>query len=235
MVKVVLERLSVFFGEKRVLRDISLELREGIYLLIGRNGSGKTTLMKTIAKLIDDYDGEIYVNDRNIREYSRREIATLVGYVWQNPYYGFIEPRVIDEVTLILKILKPKNYYGELIKELINPDLFNRDPFTLSGGEAKRVSLASVLIIDQPIWLLDEPFDYLDLEAIYKLIGIIHKRKREKLVMISTTNTCYLNLIEPDKVILLDRGEVKFFGELDMLKNIDLEVSGVVSRRLICG
>ncbi|MGC9009726.1 MAG: ABC transporter ATP-binding protein [Sulfolobales archaeon] len=235
MISLRIEKLSVKLGGQIILRNIDLELREGIYLLTGRNGSGKTTLMKTIAGLIKNYEGEIYVNNKNLRDLSRKEIASLIGYVWQNPYHGFIEARVIDEIMLIKKILKLDKYDKELMEALVDPLLLERDPFTLSGGEAKRVSIASILIADQPIWLLDEPFDYLDLHSTQKLSQIISSKRDRKIVVISTTHLCFLNFIDPDTIILLDRGEISFVGNVKELKDEVLDKTGVIGRREICG
>jgi len=230
-----IERLFVRIGDEVILRNINLELGDGIYLLIGRNGSGKTTLMKTIAGLIKSYEGEIYVNNKNIKDLSRRDLSLLIGYVWQNPYHGFIEARVIEEIMLIRKILRVERFDKDLLDLLVEPSLFERDPFTLSGGEAKRVSIASILIADQPIWLLDEPFDYLDLYSTQKLSKLISSRRKNKIIMISTTHMCFADFIDPDKVIVLDHGEIIYTGDLRELRDDTLTRVGIIGRGLICG
>ncbi|MEL9929463.1 MAG: ABC transporter ATP-binding protein [Sulfolobales archaeon] len=222
-------------GGSDILRGISFRTEEGLIMLIGSNGSGKTTLLKTLAGLIESFRGSLRINERDIRSMKRKEIARLIGFVWQNPYYGFIEPRVYDEIILITRILNEKNYDKEIIERLVDPQLFNRDPFTLSGGEAKRVSIASILIMDQPIWLLDEPFDYLDMKGVIDLIDLIREKRRRKIIIISSVNTGYIRLIEPDKIMLLERGELKYFGDAEHIEDKILESSGVMSRRMICG
>lgn len=226
--------LSVSLGGRHVLKKINLEIDKGVYLLIGRNGSGKTTLLKTLAGLIREYEGSIEVMGREIREMKRREISSLIGYVWQNPYYGFIEPSVREEIMLIIKILRKKYYDEKILRTLVSEEIFSRDPLTLSGGEAKRVSLASVLIADQLIWLLDEPFDFLDLWGIKDLLKIIFMKRYEKTMIVSSVNTYLINLLNPDKVILLSDGEIKFFGEPESLDEDLLETNGVPPRRVIC-
>jgi len=226
--------LSVSLGGRHVLKKINLEIDKGVYLLIGRNGSGKTTLLKTLAGLIREYEGSIEVMGREIREMKRREISSLIGYVWQNPYYGFIEPSVREEIMLIIKILRKKYYDEKILRTLVSEEIFSRDPLTLSGGEAKRVSLASVLIADQLIWLLDEPFDFLDLWGIKDLLKIIFMKRYEKTMIVSSVNTYLINLLNPDKAILLSDGEIKFFGEPESLDEDLLETNGVPPRRVIC-
>jgi energy-coupling factor transport system ATP-binding protein len=187
-----------------------------------------------LAGLIREYEGSIEVMGREIREMKRREISSLIGYVWQNPYYGFIEPSVREEIMLIIKILRKKYYDEKILRTLVSEEIFSRDPLTLSGGEAKRVSLASVLIADQLIWLLDEPFDFLDLWGIKDLLKIIFMKRSEKTIIVSSVNTYLINLLNPDKVILLSDGEIKFFGEPESLDEDLLETNGVPPRRVIC-
>ncbi|MEM0040371.1 MAG: ATP-binding cassette domain-containing protein, partial [Thermofilum sp.] len=122
--------------------------------MLGCNGSGKTSMLKTIAGLIKPLEGKVLVGGIEPYNAKRREVAKLIGLTWQDPYYGFIEPTVRDEIYLIVKQtgVKPSE---EIVRRLVPDYLMERDPFTLSGGEAKRVSIASVLIADQPVWLLD--------------------------------------------------------------------------------
>lgn len=153
--------------------------------------------MKTIAGLVKPTKGKVVVNGIVPWKYDRRRLATVVGYVWQNPYYGFIESRVIDEVRFILDVTGTKGDWY-IVKKLVPKELWNRDPFTLSGGEARRVSTASVLVADQPIWLLDEPFSNLDSKGIKDLIDIVnYGRGKGKTIIIATHHILYADLLSP--------------------------------------
>jgi energy-coupling factor transport system ATP-binding protein len=110
---------------------------------------------------------------RDVHRISRREAVKLVGYAWQNPYAGFVEATVADELEFTSKVVGVE-LKREIVDLLVPRHLLDRNPFTLSGGEAKRVSIASVLAVDQPVWLLDEPFDYMDCEGVRSLAKVIN-------------------------------------------------------------
>ncbi|MCC6056706.1 MAG: energy-coupling factor ABC transporter ATP-binding protein, partial [Desulfurococcaceae archaeon] len=184
MASIELWNVVVRLGGRDVLKGVTASFEPGVHVVLGRNGAGKTTLLRAIAGLVK-FDGEVRVLGKSVRGLGRRELARLVAYCWQNPYYGFIEATVEDEVRAILRILGVEGDWR--VAELLVPkELMGRDPATLSGGEAKRVSMASMLVADQPVWLLDEPFTYLDregVEAVAKLIE--YARKKGKTVIVT--------------------------------------------------
>ncbi|MCD6301805.1 MAG: ABC transporter ATP-binding protein [Staphylothermus sp.] len=234
MNSIVAEKLSIGYTIP-ILTDIFFKLGNGIHVLLGANGSGKTTLLKTIAGLIKPLNGKILVNNLEPYILKRKDAAKIIGYTWQNPYYGFIEARVIDEIKFILKTTGLEGDW-EIVEILVDKSLYDRDPYTLSGGEAKRVSLASVLVADQPIWLLDEPFNELDYEGTLRLIEIIKRaRKKNKLVIISTHLVTLIDNVKPDKYLLIKRNKELEIGDWKELDDDKLSNAGVLTRRIICG
>ncbi|MGB9827445.1 MAG: energy-coupling factor ABC transporter ATP-binding protein [Thermosphaera sp.] len=188
-----------------LLKNLDFKLTNGVYVLLGANGSGKSTLLKTIAGLLPPLQGEIYVNGFKPYLLKRKEAAKLIGYVWQNPFHGFVEPTVEREILFISKQTGVEVNW-KLIHKLVPLELFERSPFTLSGGEAKRVSLASVIALDQPIWLLDEPFNELDFSGVKIFTGIInYARARGKIVVITTHYPSLADLVKPDYYLLINR------------------------------
>lgn len=232
---IVVEHLSVEYRDLAVLKDIDLEINPGLHLILGKNGSGKTTLLKAIAGLIKPTKGRVLVFGKDIHKLSRREAAKLVGYVWQNPYAGFLETTVRDEIDFTSKIIgAPINKF--IVETLVPRNLMDRNPFTLSGGEAKRVSMASILALDQPIWLLDEPFDYLDSSGVEAVVKIVdHGLKKRKTILIASANAAYLHMFKIDQVIVLFNGVVAFKGSVDSLDNETLKRFGIPSKVMICG
>ncbi|MEM1865048.1 MAG: energy-coupling factor ABC transporter ATP-binding protein [Ignisphaera sp.] len=227
--------IVVEFSGKTILKNISLDISKGLYLLLGRNGSGKTTLLKTISALVKPTQGFVKVYGKDIHKLSRREIAKLVGYVWQNPYAGFVEASVEDEIRFSSSVLGV-DLNMDIVEMLVPRHIIDRDPFTLSGGEAKRVSIASVLAIDQPVWLLDEPFDYLDSEGVEAVVNVVkYGLERGKTIVIASTNTGFIELIKPDSVIIIDSGIIVY---RDVLKNLSedmLKRFGIPSKGMLCG
>jgi len=230
---VELRNVWVYYGDKCVLSDISARFNRGVHVVLGRNGAGKTTLLRAIAGLVD-FKGEITVLGRSVRELKRRELARLVGYCWQNPYYGFIEATVKDEVYAILESLGTQGNW-EIVELLVPGGLMNRDPFTLSGGEAKRVSMASILVADQPVWLLDEPFTFLDKSGVEAVLGLVeYGRSRSKTIIIAVHEIFYASLLKPDTYILLDNGVLASSGVWGNLNDNILEKADILPRSIFC-
>ena len=230
------ENLSVEIGGKKILHNINFSISSyGLYFILGPNGSGKSTLLQAIAKLIPFY-GKIKIFGKDIRKMKRKEIVEKIGYVWQNPFHGFFEYTVRREIEFILKNLKIEN--GKRIKKVAEifgiENLLERSPFTLSGGEAKRVSLASVLIANQPILLLDEPESEMDIEGIQALIEYIISNIERKLIIVATHNTFLTIKLRKriNKIFLLKNGMLVGEFSTDVLEDSPLlEDVGIVSLR----
>jgi energy-coupling factor transport system ATP-binding protein len=232
--KLRVEGLTVRIGEKIVLSDVSFELDEGLHVVLGPNGAGKTTLLKSIACLLKPSSGRILIDDKDICSLPRREISKTVGYCWQNPLYGFFESTVRREIDFIVKNLgiKPRE---DVIKILGVEHLMEKSPFELSGGEAKRVSLASILVADQPVVLLDEPFEELDWEGMRAVETLVTKFREEgKLVVIAVNNPMLVEGLKPDSYVLVNSGTVVSFGPWHELSDEVLEANGIVPRGYLC-
>lgn len=233
MPKVELLDVTVSLGGRRVLSSVTLTFGEGLHVLLGRNGAGKTTLLRVIAGLVS-FKGRVLIDGRDLRGLSRRELSRLVGYCWQNPYYGFVEATVREEVESILRILRVEGN-REVIDMLVPEELMGRDPTTLSGGEARRVSLASVLVADQPVWLLDEPFTNLDRDGVEALLRVVdYGRRRGKVIVVALHEVYYAHLLRPDACAVLDGGVLVFSGRWDELTDPVLEGAGLLPRGAFC-
>jgi len=233
LIAVELVNVWVYYGNKSALRGISAKFTPGVHVILGRNGAGKTTLLRAIARLVE-FKGEVTVMGKNVKGLRRRDLAKLVGYCWQNPYYGFIEATVKDEIGTILGSLRVPGDW-EIVKLLVPEELMERDPSTLSGGEAKRVSMASILIADQPVWLLDEPFTFLDKSGVDSLLKLIeYGRSKGKTIIAAVHEVFYASLLKPDTYIVLDQGVVSSSGEWQNLSDDILERAGIVPRGEIC-
>jgi len=232
---IVVEDISVIYAGNEVLKNISLTINRGLHLLIGKNGSGKSTLLKTIAGIVKPSRGRVTVFGKDIHKLSRREAVKLVGYVWQNPYAGFLEVSVRDELEFSERIAG-FSLNWEIVDILIPKNLLSRNPFTLSGGEAKRVSIASILALDQPVWLLDEPFDYLDNEGVEAVLKVIeYGLGKGKIIVVASANTAYLHMFKVNTVFLLHNGEKVFEGKIEDLSSDLLKKFGIPSKAMICG
>lgn len=233
MPRIEVRNLTVRYGERSVLNGVDAEFDSGVHVVLGRNGAGKTTLLRAIAGLVE-FTGDIRVDGRSIKGLNRRELAKLIAYCWQNPFYGFIEVSVKDEVEVILRTLGVSgNRY--IVDILVPKHITDRDPTTLSGGEARRVSLASILVADQPIWLLDEPFTNLDRDGIEALLKVVeYGRGRGKTIVISLHEVFYAYLLNPDTYIVIDDGRIVRSGGWNDISDDTLISTGLLTVGDIC-
>ena len=150
-------------GIYTALSGVSVQIESGERIAImGANGAGKTTLVKHMNGLLRPQSGKVFLKGRDTERMSVAEIARVVGLVWQNPDHQLFLDTVEKEVTFGLKNL---GFSDEDVIERCNrtlsrlgiEDLSERSPFSLSGGERKRVALASVLATEPQVLALDEP------------------------------------------------------------------------------
>lgn len=206
-----------YFKGKPALIDINMEITAGEKVaIIGPNGCGKTTLLSILDGLIISDSGEIKAfgnvfNEKKLEdpEYNAT-FRKKVGYVFQNSDVMLFNPTVLDELTF-----GPKQFYiskselkerVERIVELFHLEkLLQSAPFSLSFGEKKRVALASVIINNPEVILLDEPTTGLDPKNKNILINLINQLNKNGKTIITTTHD--YNIISQ----ISDRVEV--FGE----------------------
>lgn len=216
------ENLS-FAYERPILKDVSLEIKEGDFLgILGPNGSGKSTLLKTMIKSLTYEKGEIYALGKDLKDYSLKEYAKLIGFVPQNSQL-FVPLKVID-VLLMGKYLGLKHSFSSYSKEDIDDILLrakefrlenflDRNVFSLSGGEFQRVLLARALLKNPKILFLDEPTSALDLNYAIELLSLCERLvKQKKLTVICILHDLNLASLFCNKLILLKDGEVRHKG-----------------------
>lgn len=150
-------------GIYTALQGVSLQIDSGERLAImGQNGAGKTTLVKHMNGLLRPQKGRVFVDGKDARKMSVAEIARIVGLVWQNPDHQLFLDTVEKEITFGLRNIgyssaEAMERCAKTLSLLGLEGLTNRSPFSLSGGERKRVALASVLAIEPRVLALDEP------------------------------------------------------------------------------
>ena len=176
------KRLTVRYGEKTVLKDLSLQVREGEWWsVVGPNGAGKSTLAGALGKSVS-YEGTVTLEGKDIREIPQQEYARKVGVLSQNhsAVYGF----TVEEVVSLGRYARHTGFLrkgdpdgAEKIDGALKltglADMRKRNMLTLSGGECQRVFLAQVLCQDPEILILDEPANHLDLPFQQELCSLI--------------------------------------------------------------
>ncbi len=164
-----LDKLSVSIRNRVILRDVSVSFPKGLSYLIGLNGCGKTTLLRCISQLLP-YQGEIWLKDQPLKQFSPKMIARQLAVVPQHLNIPF-KVKVYDFILMgrfpYLNWLG--NYHSadhdsvnKSLAELQIEDLSGRNLDEISGGELQKVCIARALCQDTPVLLLDEPSQSLD-------------------------------------------------------------------------
>lgn len=212
--KVTLSMDKVFFsydGEKDVLKDISFNVFEGdMITLMGKNASGKTTLVKLMNGLIKPRKGKILLFGKKISDYPLEELIQKVGIVFQDPNLHLFNDTVQKEVEFVLRNLKVdenliKKKTEGILKYFKIYQYKNSYPHDLSGGERQRVALASVLVSDPEILILDEPTRGMDYYLKRELISYL-REKAKTVIMI--THDIETAAEFSNRVILLSEGKI---------------------------
>jgi len=215
------------------LNNIDLNIQGGDFVAImGENGAGKTTLAKQMNGLLKPSQGRVLVDDQDTKKVSVAQLARKVGLVFQNPDHLLFSETVKDEVAFGLKNF---GYQPEVVEKQVERTLEalglteykDTSPFLLSGGERKRVALASILASEPDYLILDEPTigqDYLQKERLRNFILQLYSQG--KAVVMITHDVEFVAESNP-KVILLSKGEIVATGSADSVLSKDELVTRV--------
>jgi len=211
MIKI--DNLSKFYGKKQVLNSIDLEFKKGkIYGIVGENGAGKTTLFRCISGL-ENYNGNISSDYTKLKNH--------LGLLLTEPYF-FSKITGKEYIQLLANARQTK------LTKIEDKNIFdlplNQYASTYSTGMKKKLALTAILLQENDIFILDEPFNGVDIQSNLIITEIIKKfKKLEKTVIISShifstlANTC-------DEIYLMKKGEiVKKVDQLDF-NNLEKEM-----------
>jgi energy-coupling factor transporter ATPase len=208
----------VYPGDSPALRNISLKIREGEFVAImGRNASGKTTLVKHLNGLLKPTKGDVVVDGMDTREASGAELAKKVGYVFQNPNDHLFADSVEQEIAFSLRNLGfERGEMQPMIDQVLNrfglTQYRERYPRSLSGGEKQRVALASVLVAQPKIVILDEPTRGMEYKLKAELMRYLDDYRKEGRVVILVTQDVETVAEYGDRVILVSEGRIVVDG-----------------------
>jgi energy-coupling factor transport system ATP-binding protein len=201
------------------IRGISLSIEAGEQVaIIGQNGAGKTTLVKHFNGLLQPSSGNVTVGDWNTKEHSVAKLARRVGYVFQNPDEQLFSKNVGTEVAF-----GPRNlgYNGDHIQALVKDalemtelsDKTETNPYDLSITWRKMVALASIIAMDTPIVIFDEPTtgqDAVNVARIANVIKTLRERGRTVITITHDIDFCAENF---ERVIALSQGQILLDGD----------------------
>lgn len=198
-----------------VLSHIDFSISKGeMVALVGKNGAGKSTLASLICGFMQPDQGEIYLNGDNLAGYSIKERGEKIGLVMQSPNQMISKPMIYDEVALGLRV---RGVAEEEIKERVFETLkicglypFRNWPVSaLSFGQKKRVTIASILVMNPEVLILDEPTagqDFRHYTEIMEFLRRIHEKLGITIIMI--THDMHLMLEYTDRAIVIADGKM---------------------------
>jgi energy-coupling factor transport system ATP-binding protein len=207
-VVVRMSNLHYSYAGKKALDSVNLNVHEGEFVsIIGPNGAGKTTLLKHINGLLKPAIGNVLVCGLNTREKLVEELASTVGFLSQNPNDYLFCDTVEEEVEFTLKNLGLEGDVDGMLASLNLSEYKHSYPRDLSGGERQRVALASVLIANPKIIVLDEPTRGIDLQSKKNLVEILQELKSEGKTIVIATHDMELASFS-DRVISVKEGRI---------------------------
>ena len=217
------------FNGQSVLKDISLQVKEGeIVSIIGPSGSGKSTLLRCATMLTDIDSGEIsYMGKRSVwMENGKtvvpsgkqlKEIRSCFGLVFQNfnlfPHYSVIK-NITDAPIHVQKRKKEEVYREarELLAKMVLSDKENAYPCQLSGGQCQRVAIARALALNPKILFFDEPTSALDPELTGEVLRVIRSLADLHITMVIVTHEMNFAKDISDRVIFMNQGVIAVEG-----------------------
>jgi Fe-S cluster assembly ATP-binding protein len=216
-----IQNLSLSFEGNKILSNLNIDFWQGhIHAIVGPNGAGKSTLAQTIMGLegYRNHEGDILFEGKSIKDISITERARMgITLAWQ-------EPARFEGITVSTFIRSSaKNGDSEIVDKAL--DLVGLEPAryrtravdkTLSGGERKRIELASIIAMRPTIMLMDEPDSGVDIEAVNNIFNVIHELKREGTTVILITHSAEV-LKQADHGFLLCHGQLVDKGEAQKL------------------
>jgi len=216
-------------NDVEALKGVSVTIYDGEFVAImGQNGAGKTTLVKHFNGLLKPTKGQVLVDDVDVTKVSVATLARNVGFVFQNPDHQLFSETVEEEISFALRNFgfkedTTKNRVTWALNLLGLTQYRTTSPFMLSGGERKRVALASVLAWDPKTLILDEPTigqDYQQKEKLRQFI--LQMKTQRKTIIIVTHDVEFVAECNP-RVLLMREGKIIADGEAKkILTNPDI-------------
>jgi iron complex transport system ATP-binding protein len=213
--------LNFSYGDRPVLRNVDFDVARGeVVFLLGPNGSGKSTLLKLAAGIFCSYEGEIYLEGRNVSDYTKKELSRVLGIVLQSSsidYEFTVEEAVAMGRYSAVGFFESVSPEDEVLRRAMIEtdvmDLRHRIVTEISGGELARVMIARALAQEPRVLLLDEATGPLDLQQQEEVMEILRRRNlRDGTTLLLVSHDVNLAARFADRLVLMAEGAVAAEG-----------------------
>lgn len=199
---------------KQIIQDVSLKFFQGEFVaIVGANGSGKTSLSRIIAGIQKPTTGTVYVKGKSIKDWKESYLRNEIGYVFQNPEHQFVMNTVFDEAAFSLRVkgiseddVREK---VEAILDVCGLTMFKQEhPYSLSQGQKRRLSVATMIVDSQEMLLLDEPTFGQDANSNQELMNLLQTRFYNGTSIVMITHDMEIVHRYATRVIVINEGEI---------------------------
>ncbi len=221
------------------LKGINFKVEEGqMIALLGSNGAGKSTLFLQFNGIYEPTEGTVEIEGKTL-EYDRKSLLAArekVGIVFQNPDDQLFAPTVLEDVSfgpmnMGLDVDEVKKRAIDALEKVGVPELVEKPPHHLSGGQKKRVAIAGILAMQPKVMVLDEPTSGLDPNGASSIMQLLYDLNAEGMTIIISTHDVDLVPIYSDNIEVIEGGRLiksgtckEIFGDTEVIKEADLRL-----------
>lgn len=212
-----MENINFSYNKNQIFKNLNLTFEKGSFTtIIGNNGSGKSTLIRLLIGLLV-CEGKININGLELNHDNLKKIISKIGVVFENPDDQFVAETVLDDIVFSLENMQvDKKEIDKRVKKISKfigiEDILDKEPHNLSGGQKQLVALASALITDPDILILDEALTMIDPDTRIKIYKILEQiNKVNKITIINVTHNMD-EILYGDNLIVMDKGNIVLNG-----------------------
>lgn len=224
----------------QALRGVSLRFPAGAHtVLLGQNGAGKTTLVKLLNGLVKPTRGTVKIGDWDTREHSIAQLARRVGFVFQNPDDQLFKTRVREELAfgptqLKLMASEVETRVQAALERCGLASFADSHPYDLPPWQRRWVAIASVLAMQAPIIVFDEPTTGQDAAGLSRLAGLLDELRRQGISVIAVTHDVDFAAAHFSDLVLMAQGQVMARGDSNVFSEMGVvEQAGLDAPQLM--